>query len=323
MTRPSLGRGLGTLMKGGGASRHTADVGAAALLLGQIVCLLLPQAVGFAADSLPDIRSIAPDLKTPPMIENRPGAGKRVREVAPGYEHTRVYHALFLPEDWAPGKQFPVSAEYAGNGNYSNAFGDVSRGTVDGSNLGYGITGGRGCIWVCLPYVAGSGGGRTNSVTWWGDPEETASYCRIALRDIFERYGGDPRRTILAGFSRGAIACNFIGLRDDVIAPLWAGFIAHSHYDGVRTNWGYAGADRASALERLRRLNGRPQFISHEGSIDATRNYVAGTGLKGDFSFLALPYRNHTDEWVLRDVPERRVLREWFKRVVNQADAPP
>jgi hypothetical protein len=38
----------------------------------------------------------------------------------------------------------------------------------------------------------------------------------------------------IAGFSRGAIACNFIGLRDDEIASLWCGFVVHSHYEGVR-----------------------------------------------------------------------------------------
>jgi hypothetical protein len=45
-----------------------------------------------------------------------------------------------------------VIVEYAGNGNYSNASGDVSRGVPEGSNLGYGISGGKGFVSVCAPY---------------------------------------------------------------------------------------------------------------------------------------------------------------------------
>ena len=41
------------------------------------------------------------------------------------------------------------------------------------------------------------------------------------------------RAVILCGFSRGAIGVNYIGLHDDQIAALWAGFITHDHYDGV------------------------------------------------------------------------------------------
>ncbi|MHC4200692.1 MAG: hypothetical protein ACYSU0_11930, partial [Planctomycetota bacterium] len=128
-------------------------------------------------------------------------------------------------------------------------------------------------------------------------------------------YGGDPAAVLIAGFSRGAIACNFIGLHDDEIAGLWRGFIAHSHYDGVR-KWRYPGSDRRSAAERLKRLRGRPQFVSHEGSVEATRKYLEGTRTDGAFTFLALPYRNHTDSWVLRDIPERKALREWVGRVL-------
>jgi hypothetical protein len=55
--------------------------------------------------------------------------------------------------DWKPGRRYPVIVEYAGNGNYANKYGDVSTGEVEGSKLGYGISGGNGFIWICLPYV--------------------------------------------------------------------------------------------------------------------------------------------------------------------------
>jgi hypothetical protein len=133
-------------------------------------------------------------------------------------------------------------------------------------------------------------------------------------------YGGDPSALILAGFSRGAIACNFIGLHDDAIAQLWLAFVAHSHYDGVRA-WDYPGSDRLSALERLNRLHGRPQFISHEASTDETETYLKTACPGGRFTFQALPYRNHTDSWVLRDIPERKTLREWVQTVLQERAA--
>lgn len=115
----------------------------------------------------------------------------------------------------------------------------------------------------------------------------------------------------LLGFSRGAIACNYIGLHDDPIARIWRGFVAHSHYDGVRT-WPYPESEREFALQRLRRLQGRPVFISQECSIENVRAYLDSPGVKGRFQLVALPFRNHTDSWVLRDIAERRQLRRWM-----------
>jgi hypothetical protein len=258
-----------------------------------------------------DLSSVAPDLTTPPMTRDEPAAGRRVRQTTPGWEKTEVHHALYLPRDWKAGGKYPVIVEYAGNGNYKNAFGDVSNGTVDGSNLGYGISGGEGFLWVCMPYVTAE---KTNAVTWWGDIDETKRYCLKTVALVCEKYGGDPKKLVLAGFSRGSIGCNYIGLRDDEIAPLWRAFVAYSHYDGQRTDWGYAGCDRAAALERLNRLKGRPQFICMENSVDAIRKYVEGTGVKGDFTFQTIPFRNHNDQWALRDLPERKAIREWLRQ---------
>ena len=147
--------------------------------------------------------------------------------------------------------------------------------------------------------------------------QETKRYCLATVRDVCARLGGDPARVVLCGFSRGSIACNFIGLHDEEIAALWRGFICHSHYDGVSEKWPYPGADRASALERLRRLGGRPQWISHEGSVDATREWLLSTGVAGDWTFAPVPFRNHSDRWVLRDLPLRARLREWWQALVT------
>jgi hypothetical protein len=46
----------------------------------------------------------------------------------------------------------------------------------------------------------------------------------------------------------------------------------------------------------------------------------------GNFTLLAMPFANHTDTWVLRDIPERKAIRQWFSNVLkntSQRGAPP
>lgn len=250
-----------------------------------------------------DIDSLPPDLKTPAITVGKPAPEKRARQFLKEYEGTGVFHALYLPTDWEPGKKFPVIVEFTGNKYRS------SLGIVEESDLGYGLTAGRGVIWVCVPYV--NRNEMKNQPTWWGDVDATVDYCKQTVKLVCREYGGDSDNVFIAGFSRGAIACNFIGLHDDEIASLWRGFICHSHYDGVR-KWGYAGSDRQAAAERLKRLGDRPQFISHENYVKATQDYLSKVYPKGNFTFLSIKGVSHTDTWVLRDVPERKLLRDWF-----------
>jgi acetyl esterase/lipase len=165
-----------------------------------------------------------------------------------------------------------------------------------------------------MPFVDAEN--RTNAPTWWGSVGATVDYCKKTVTRLCAEYGGDASSVFLAGFSRGAIACNYIGLHDDEIASLWRGFICHSRYDGVR-EWPYAGSDRQAAAERLRRLGHRPQFISNENDVNATRRYLMKAAPDGQFTFLALPFANHTDTWVLRDIPERKAVRQWLGNVLT------
>lgn len=262
-----------------------------------------------------DIKSVLPDLVTPSATNDAPAAGKLVRQINKNYAGAEVYHLLYLPTDWVKGKKYPVIVEYAGNGPYRNKHGDTSDGTVEGSNLGYGISGGKGVIWICMPYI--SKDHKSNQLQWWGDVEATVDYCKQTVKKTCDHYGGDSSKVFIAGFSRGAIACNYIGLYDDEIASLWCGFICHSHYDGVN-NWGYSGSDRNSAATRLKRLGNRPQFVSHEGSVVSTKKYLNSTYPSGNFTFQTLSFRNHTDSWVLRDIPERTAMRNWFNQVLEK-----
>ena len=254
------------------------------------------------------------------MQDGPPGPGLRVRQTAAGWEGTQVYHALYLPRDWQPGRRYPVIVEYAGNGGFRNAYGDVCTGRVEDCHMGYGLTAGVGFVWVCMPFVDSAA--RTNALVWWGDVEASVRYCKQVVHEVCARWGGDPARIILCGFSRGSIACNYIGLHDDDIARLWRGFLCCSHYDGVRT-WLYAASDPAAALERLRRLGDRPQFICQEGSTAATEAYLRGTGVAGAFTFCTIPFRNHSDEWTLRDCSARRAARQWLTAIVNAAPSIP
>jgi hypothetical protein len=282
-----------------------------------LVASVVLAATAPTAPVLPDLSSVPPDLEVPVARAAVPGPGIRSLQTTAGWEGTAVRHTLFLPTDWEPGKRYPVLVEYAGNGGYRNAFGDLSEGTVEGSRLGYGISGGRGFIWLCLPFIEGSGAERRNAVRWWGDVVETKRYCLATLRDAIARWGGDEGAVVFCGFSRGSIAANYLGLHDDEIARVWRAFICHSHYDGVIESWPYAGADRASARVRLLRLGNRPQWISHEGTVRPIETWLRASGVEGRWTFAPIPFRNHSPDWTLRDLPERRAVRAWLADVLR------
>lgn len=265
---------------------------------------------------LPDIKDVPFELSVPAFTEGIPLPGKRVKQQLTAYEGTSVYHAVFLPANWEAGKKYPIIVEYPGNGPYVNKYGDRCSGKPEDTYLGYGMSGGKDFIWIGMPLI--SEDGNRNERYWWGGVEASVDYTLKTVEQVCQELGGDRSKVFAAGFSRGAIACNYIGLHNDKIASLWCGFIANSHYDGVRTDWNYSNSDRASALKRLQRLGGRPQLIIEEGSgSEAARSYIESTGVIGDFTHMTIPYRNHDPRWVLQDIPERKRLQEWVIRVIE------
>jgi hypothetical protein len=295
------------------------------------------------AESPADLTTIPPDLQNPPIVEDTPAPGHMVLQRLPANAGTGLAHALYLPTDWKPGNRYPVLVEYRGN-----------MATVRGGGaLGYGLSGGKGFIWAILPFV--SPDHSTDLDKWWGDLDATVAYAKEAVPLICSRWGGDPKRVILTGHSRGAIACNYIGLHDDEIARHWCGMIAMSHYDDAHTAWGMTPEEQRRAPERLVRLGQTPQFICGEyqarklggtdkkiletvraqglstfavarealglvalTELEGTRRFVAEHHPRGRFTIVDLPYVNHTADLVLRDVPERRQLREWLQRFVAE-----
>jgi hypothetical protein len=257
------------------------------------------------------------DLVTPMMTKSAPSPGKRVRQVAFEYNGTQVYHSLYLPTDWQRGKSFPVLIEYTGNKFVPSG----ATGEVKDANLGYGLSGGKGFIWVTMPYI--QKGKKENALTWWGDREATIDYCKVNLPRICADFGGDTNNLFICGFSRGAIACSYIGLADDEIASFWKGMITHDHFDGQR-EWEYQASDRESALRRINRLNNRPALICGDKN-----SFLKDHTDLADFTFLPVPVNDifsipegkvlhpHTDLWAHRESSTRQKARAWLKQKVK------
>lgn len=259
-----------------------------------------------------NLNEIPAMMQIPVATMGKPQPGKRVITTTPKWTPPHVYHTLYLPKDWKPDTQWPVIVEYPGNGGYSNALGDTSEGTVEGCMMGYGLSGGTGFIWISMPFVTKTG---KNAIKWWGDVTSTKDYCIQTVKTVCEQYHGDPKRVILAGFSRGAIACNYIGLHDDTIAALWCGMLCHSHYEG---EFKHPAPNESDWPERLKRLGHRPQFISHEMSVRPIQQVIEAVGFEGNLTFQALPFKNHSARWTLCDLPLRKQARQWLLQFANQ-----
>ena len=263
------------------------------------------------------------DLMTPAMTDEIPGPGKRVRQIAPEYRGTDVHHALYLPIDWKPGRKYPVIVEYTGN-KWEPC---KSTGKVEDANLGYGMSGGKGFIWITMPYI--EKGKKENAVTWWGDKQATVNYCKTNLPRICEKFGGDPHNIFICGFSRGAIGTSYIGLADDEIAAFWKGIFTHDHFDGER-NWDYPHSDRASALTRLARIEGRPVLICGLNATNVRDQFLKAHLELARFTFLNVPtdqifnipegniVHPHTDLWMHRESPYRKRARAWLENVLKE-----
>ncbi|MEY4378814.1 MAG: hypothetical protein RLZ85_695 [Verrucomicrobiota bacterium] len=280
-----------------------------------LLCLLLTTALG------------ADELALPPLTDQAPQPGRRASVTTPEYAGTKVHHLIALPDDWTPdwqarGKRWPVIAEYTGN--YFPASG--STGEIEGAALGYGVARGK-AIWIVLPYVAKDH--RKNEITWWGDVDATVGYAKTNLPRICAEFGGDPKKVVLCGFSRGAIGVSFLGLHDEEVAKLWCGLWAHDHFDGEKewkgSDWGAPLAKyRSEATVRLKRLAGRPLLVS--GAREETRKFLTPILTEG-VTFMTIDmlavfgkFPNasaktaHTDRWPLRDCAATDSARAWFER---------
>lgn len=69
-------------------------------------------------------------------------------------------------------RKYPVIVELSAGTKFrlSNSSGEVKD-----ANLGFGLSGGKGYLWVSMLYVPV--GGQENAHTWWGEMDATVGYC--------------------------------------------------------------------------------------------------------------------------------------------------
>ncbi|MDO8630239.1 MAG: hypothetical protein Q7R41_07075 [Phycisphaerales bacterium] len=141
--------------------------------------------------------------------------------------------------------------------------------------------------------------GRSEQVDGWGDIAKTGEYCLAAIGFARDHFGADPRAVFYTGFSRGSYAANYLALRDDRIAAVWAGFLT-LHDPGAP--WredkgrGWRGVD-VGWNERAARMQGRP-WIHRPDELGA---------------------EVHVDVEFLEDRPSTIATRRWMQEVLAKA----
>jgi hypothetical protein len=246
-------------------------------------------------------------LEVPEVADAPPAAGRRVRHRLADHAQPGFYAILHLPEDWKPGATHPLIVEFPGNIFFTPEC--YSTGRPEQCVIGYGITKGRGTICLSLPFVDPEAGSIAEH--GWGDADATADYAVRMVENVCANYGGDRRNVLLTGFSRGAIACGYIGLRHDRIARLWKGFHACQHYDGD----GWNGATMEGALERARRFAGRAIF--HTDNSERFFEPVM-SATKARVTYVQSGLGAHACAMFLDDRPSTQRLRRWWADLVAE-----
>ncbi|WP_430933352.1 hypothetical protein [Saccharicrinis sp. 156] len=234
----------------------------------------------------------------------KPEAGRRVTYSLP-YED-KIYGLLYLPNSWTPEKTYPLIVEFPGNIFYTT--GCYSTGRPEQCTIGYGMSKGENAIWLSLPFVADNGVEIAES--GWGNPEHTADFAYRLVKRVCKEFNADEEKIVLTGFSRGAIACGFIGLRNDSIASLWKGIHACQHFDG--DGWGKTKMD--DALERLKRAKHIPQFHTDNNNQQPKRMFQ-DNGI--DVVFENSGLGAHACAMFLDDRESTVKLREWFNKLLK------
>jgi Carboxypeptidase regulatory-like domain len=240
-------------------------------------------------------------LVVPTVTEGLPGPGKRVYMTLNG---SPVRYVLYLPRDWNPDDHFPVIAEYSGNIFYfKNTY---STGKADQGNIGYGMSKGVGAIWVNLPFLSLD---RTHEqLDGFGNLDATAEYARKVIREVVQKWSGDPGAVFLTGFSRGGAACGFIGLHDAETADVWLAFHSVGGGDGA----GWFGSEMPGAIERGGRIKGRSSFVT-----DGAPWQDVLAKLRQPFTYMDSGIGAHVDTMFLDNRPSTLALRKWMLDVLR------
>jgi lysophospholipase L1-like esterase len=248
------------------------------------------------------------DIK-PLMITGNPTPGQLVKQYGEETVSQNIYHALYLPKNYTPGKLYPVIVEYPCNEWYGLT------GKVEDANMGYYLSGGQDYIWVIMPVIDSASLNNLN--TGWGSNSNTIKYLKTNLRKVLETYGGDPSKVILTGFSRGAVNCNFMGTNNDDVADIWLGFLPFAHMDGGLI----PDHTDTNGMTRVGRTYGRSTFVAYGEKDDAgSKNSLVGYNNLMNWGYptekCAIPDMTHTDLWVKFDNPSRQKARKWLQDTI-------
>ncbi|WP_166461130.1 hypothetical protein [Flavicella sediminum] len=247
-------------------------------------------------------------LLVPDMTLETPKAGKRVLYKLKNTEPSDLYAVLYLPKNWNPNKKYPVIVEFPGNIFYTEKC--YSTGRPEQCVIGYGMTKGEDAIWLSMPFV----NYKTQKIaeSGWGNPEDTADYTVKMVKDVIQNFGADANNLVITGFSRGAIACGFIGLRTKEIASLWKGIHACQHYDGD----GWGGAKMEDAIKRLKNFQGKSFFQTDNTKNEEPKKMLKNTNVKTTFVNSGL--QAHACDMFLDDRPSTLKLRKWFQDLISE-----
>jgi hypothetical protein len=173
------------------------------------------------------------------------------------------------------------------------------------------MTRGEGAICLGLPFIDRKTGSIAES--GWGNADDTAEYAIRMVEEVCTKFHGDRPNVVLTGFSRGAIACGYIGLRNDRIAALWKGFHACQHYD--RDGWN--GATMDGALQRARRFTGKAVFQT-DNSEEKPQTVM--DAMHTGVIFVRSGLGAHACAMFLDSRPSTQQLRQWFWDLVGKGN---
>lgn len=291
---------LGRVTKHGGTFTARNTAGGTAMLTAEYA--------GLTASATIEVQIVADHPvcpPRPPLTDGPPTPGAYVKVVAPEYQGTGVYHGLYLPPDWQPGRTYPVIVE-----SPCNKYGEFT-GKIEGMRLGYGLAGCRSFIWLTLPYIQN----QANLDYGWGEQDKVLAYWQTNLARTLAQFGGDPGAVFLSGFSRGAIGASWVGLYDPTIADAWLAFFMFSHADVPGSN--LTPDVGAGATTRMGRVSGRASLFAWGAVGDGgMTNSVKGAQLLESFgdpvTKFAVPNVGHTDVWIESDAATRAQAQDWL-----------
>jgi hypothetical protein len=241
----------------------------------------------------------------PAVVEGAPEPGIRVRVYLEAYPH--AYYVLYLPYNFDDKLAHPLIFESPANPTRLDPWGYPEE-TV----LGFGLSEGYDFIWVSVPFV--DEGGHMIKFVWGNSPETTVNFWLAVLNDLDKRFTIDKK--IIAGFSRGAVSCSYIGNFNEEISNKWDGYFAHAHFDGC------CQTVKGDVQERIERIKQKKVLLSagcDDIALKCTEmSYERLITNNIPVTILKIPNTGHHPYWILEQNNEAEQARKWARSFFNE-----